>query len=91
MLVSSFFDKTLKVWYLETNKCTKTINAHTEEIWCVEKASHNQILSGSKDATIKLWDLDEVVFLRSFLGHSRTVIWLIMLKENTSQVDPRKK
>jgi len=54
-LISSSTDDTVKIWDLNTFKCAMTLNAHDDDIYCLEKVSNQQFLSSS-NGTIKLWD-----------------------------------
>ena len=57
LIVSASSDKTIKFWDLEDKRCIKTIFAHDKEITCLGKLKDGNIISGSLDASIKVWKL----------------------------------
>ncbi len=66
-LVSCSQDKTIKIWDLDTFKCSKTLVGHKNIIWKVEKLKNNQqILSCSSDRTIKLWDIESGLCMKTY-------------------------
>ena len=82
-LISCSRDQTIKIWDLQADQCTKTLNGHTKMIWCIEKVSDNQVLSCSSDESIKRWNLDSGLCARTYLGHANEVICLKMLNGNS--------
>ena len=59
-----------------TTTTTPSITSTTANIF------HNKLASGSKDNSIKLWDVDTGECLRTLTGHSGTVISLHLLPNN---------
>jgi WD40 repeat protein len=57
-LISVSFDKSNKIWDLETFECIKELDGHSDVIWCLEFTSDGNMLSGSTDKSIKLWNLE---------------------------------
>ncbi|MEO0971189.1 MAG: hypothetical protein AAFX80_23470 [Cyanobacteria bacterium J06639_18] len=54
ILVSGSYDKTIKLWNIQTGECLKTLDEHTNKISSVAITPDNQILvSGSYDKTIR--------------------------------------
>ncbi|PIG91105.1 serine/threonine-protein kinase [Gloeocapsopsis sp. IPPAS B-1203] len=52
----------------------KTLSGHSDTVWSVAVRPNSQnILSGSSDRTIKLWDFSSGKLLRTFSRHSGTV------------------
>lgn len=59
-VVNGNFDGLLQLWDLNEGSCLKTIQAHEEEVSCVEVDwTGLQALTGSSDGTAKLWCLKE--------------------------------
>ncbi|KAI7830223.1 WD40-repeat-containing domain protein [Gamsiella multidivaricata] len=53
----------------------KELPGHTEGIYCIQ-FDDNKIISGSRDNTIKIWDLASGLCLRTYSGHSASVLCL---------------
>lgn len=92
MIVSGSFDHTIKIWDARTGTPIRSFAGHTNDIWCLE-VHGNYIASGSKDTTIrvlcfpcltrsahasKLWDLRGGTALRSYEGHTYSILSLQM-------------
>lgn len=74
-LVSCSYDKTIKVWHLETGNAIGTLKAHTGWVSCLAISPDGQILaSGSLDNTIKLWDLGSGNLMQTLSGLTSYVI-----------------
>jgi len=57
-LVSGSYDKTIKLWDVQTGGVVKTFHGHTGWIYSVSiSADWTTIASGSRDTTICLWDI----------------------------------
>jgi hypothetical protein len=73
-LASGSYDKTIKVWNLETGKEIRTLNGHSNTVNSVSFSPDGKTLaSGSHDKTIKLWNLETGKEIRTLNGHSNTV------------------
>ncbi len=55
-LVSASGDKTIRIWDLQTEKCTTKLEGHTGTVYCVIRLQDGRIASGSDDGTIRLWN-----------------------------------
>src|SRR5690242_3914959 len=57
-LASGSFDRTIKLWDVQTGKEKRTLTGHTYSVECVAYSPDGKTLaSGSIDRTIKLWDV----------------------------------
>lgn len=69
-LVCGGVGKSLNEWDLNTGECVRSFRGHTDEVvWLLVSQAHGQLISGGKDATIRIWSLDkgtEVQVLGSF-------------------------
>lgn len=69
--VSACYDKTLKLWDLETGEALRTLHGHSASVDCVAVLPDgNLAISGSWDKTLKLWDLGTGRVLQTLIGHS---------------------
>ncbi|OLL24077.1 Guanine nucleotide-binding protein subunit beta-like protein [Neolecta irregularis DAH-3] len=73
--LSASWDKTLRLWDLNTGLTTRRFVGHTGDVLSVSFSSDNrQIVSGSRDKTIKLWNtLGDCKFTIQEEGHSEWV------------------
>lgn len=56
-VISSSFDKTMRLWDLRSGKCVREFKGHNKEVWTVSFSSDNrQIFSGGADKTMYLWN-----------------------------------
>merc|ERR1711907_554538 len=73
--LSCSWDRSLRLWELETGNTTRTFNSHTGDVLSVAFSSDNrQIVSGSRDKTLKLWNtLAECKYTITEDGHTEWV------------------
>ncbi|XP_072017826.1 uncharacterized protein [Amphiura filiformis] len=59
----------------ETGNCaTVDVKGHTDKVLCVTfDGGHQRLASGSKDATIKLWDIRSGALIQTLKGHKKGV------------------
>lgn len=70
--LSASWDKSLRLWELATGETTRTFVGHTSDVLSVSfSADNRQIVSGSRDRTIKLWNtLGDCKFTITDKGHT---------------------
>ncbi|MDZ8188979.1 MAG: WD40 repeat domain-containing protein [Nostoc sp. ChiSLP02] len=74
LLVSGSWDRTIKIWQLETGKLLHTLKGHTDRVYAIALSPDEQIIaSGSADKTIKLWHVETGELLATFTGHGNIV------------------
>jgi WD40 repeat protein len=73
--LSASWDKSLRLWELATGNTTRTFVGHTNDVLSVSfSADNRQIVSGSRDRTIKLWNtLGDCKFTITEKGHTEWV------------------
>jgi len=70
--LSASWDKTLRLWELSSGTTTRRFVGHTNDVLSVSfSADNRQIVSGSRDRTIKLWNtLGDCKFTITEKGHT---------------------
>lgn len=88
ILVSGSWDKTARLWKLNTNgekvtgQCIFTMTGHEAAVWDVLVRSHDEIVvTASADKTIKVFRSG--AFVRTLTGHTDCVRGLAWLKEDS--------
>jgi guanine nucleotide-binding protein subunit beta-2-like 1 protein len=73
--LSASWDKTLRLWELSTGNTTRRFVGHNNDVLSVSfSADNRQIVSGSRDRTIKLWNtLGDCKFTITDKGHTEWV------------------
>ncbi|KUJ07671.1 WD40 repeat-like protein [Mollisia scopiformis] len=94
LFASASQDRTVKIWSLEEGEVQGVLRGHRRGVWSVKfapkdtpsitgdsgpAAGKGVVLTGSGDKTIKLWSLSDFSCIRTFEGHSNSVLkvaWL---------------
>jgi WD40 repeat protein len=71
-IVCGGWDKTIRVWDLESGELLCTLKGHTDIVNSVH-VSEGRIVSGSSDKTIRIWHLESGEPLRTLEGHTHQV------------------
>lgn len=73
-VISSSFDKTIRLWDSQTGKLLRTLSGHTDAVRAIALTPDGQRLaSAGGDKTIKVWNLETGILLYTLPGHSRPV------------------
>jgi len=73
-ILSGSWDKTLKLWDVNTGSLVRSFTGHTDSVNSVAFSPDGQtILSGSSDNTVKLWNVSTGQLIYTFIGHSGSV------------------
>ena len=68
--VSGSWDKTLRVWDMESGQCLRILEGHTREVRSVSVTPDGRwVVSGSEDNTLRVWDLVTGQCLRALIIH----------------------
>ncbi|EHK41690.1 hypothetical protein TRIATDRAFT_31529 [Trichoderma atroviride IMI 206040] len=96
LFASASQDKTVKVWSVEEGEVQGILRGHKRGVWTVQFSPAQMpalqgedgpitgkgvVLTGSGDKSIKLWNLADYTCIRTFEGHSNSVLkvaWLNM-------------
>jgi U3 small nucleolar RNA-associated protein 13 len=94
LFASASQDKTVKIWSVEEGEVQGVLKGHKRGVWSVKfapketpsiigdngpAAGKGLILTGSGDKMVKIWSLSDYSCLRTFEGHSNSVLkvaWL---------------
>ncbi|KAI2623463.1 WD40-repeat-containing domain protein [Xylaria nigripes] len=94
LFASASQDKMVKIWSIEEGEVQGILRGHRRGVWSVSFAPHNipvlqgekgsvsgkgVVITGGGDKSIKLWSLADYTCLRSFEGHSHSVLRVIWL------------
>lgn len=109
LFASASQDRTVKVWSVEEGEAQGVLRGHRRGVWSVKfaqadtpsiigdsgltSASRGLILTGSGDKTVKIWSLTDYSCLRTFEGHTNSVLkvlWMPLLS-TTSAAAPSSK
>ncbi len=95
LFASASQDRTVKIWSIQEGEVQGILRGHRRGVWSVSFAPPNTpviqgeqgpvagkgvIITGSGDKTIKLWSLTDYTCLRTFEGHSNSVLKVAWLK-----------
>lgn len=105
LFASASQDKTVKIWSVEEGEVQGILRGHKRGVWSVQFSPTNMpaiqaddgpatskgvILTGSGDKTVKLWSLADYSCIRTFEGHSNSVLKVCWLNMPSSQEKAKK-
>ena len=90
-LFSGSYDKTVKMWNINTGECLKTLRGHTGWVSSLDMTStkeDNRLISGSWDATVNIWNPITGILLKTIppVNNSDAVYCLKIDCANTRHV-----
>lgn len=106
LFASASQDKTIKIWDVEAGEVQGILKGHRRGVWSVRFSPPNTpviqgeqgtvsgkgaVLTGSVDKTIKLWSLADYACIRTFEGHSNSVLKVAWLKMDSDEGTTKKK
>lgn len=98
LFASASQDKTVKIWSVAEGEVQGILRGHKRGVWSVRFAPTNTpviqgdkgavagkglILTGSGDKTIKVWSLSDYTCLRTFEGHSNSILKVAWLNQHS--------
>ncbi|KAH6964140.1 WD40-repeat-containing domain protein [Fusarium avenaceum] len=106
LFASASQDKTVKIWSVEEGEVQGILRGHKRGVWTVQFSpaqlpaiqgedgpvtGKGVVLTGSGDKTIKLWNLASYTCVRTFEGHSNSVLKVAWLKMPSNQEQSKKR
>jgi U3 small nucleolar RNA-associated protein 13 len=103
LFASASQDRTVKIWSVEEGEVQGVLKGHKRGVWSVKfapkdtpsiigdngpAAGKGLILTGSGDKTVKIWSLSDYSCLRTFEGHTNSVLkvaWLNIPKTDNGK------
>ena len=64
---------------MNTDSVVKTLNGHSSLVITLTQLSNGNLVSGSADSTIKIWNLENGSLLNTLTAHTSSVISLLVL------------
>ena len=72
--LSGAYDKTVRLWEVETGRCLRVLEGHTDSVNSVAWSPDGRhALSGADDNTVRLWEVETGRCLRLLEGHTASV------------------
>lgn len=85
-LISGSWDKTVRVWDIESGKLLHTISAHTKQVWSVALSGDGkQIVSASFDGTVQMHELTSGKSVR-VLKEAANELWVTAISPDGETV-----
>ncbi|KAG5941004.1 hypothetical protein E4U59_001992 [Claviceps monticola] len=100
LFASASQDKTVKIWSIEEGEVQGILRGHKRGVWSVQFSpaqlpaiqgddgpvtGKGVILTGSGDKSVKLWSLSDYTCIRTFEGHSNSVLKVAWLNTPAKQ------
>jgi len=87
ILASCSYDKTIKLWDIDSQRCLGTLSAHRDAVYTLAFSSDGEIIaSGSNDNSIKLWNLNAGEMPETLRQHSDAVTCLVFSPDGKTLV-----
>ncbi|GAB7349640.1 hypothetical protein MBLNU459_g0319t1 [Dothideomycetes sp. NU459] len=95
LFASASQDRTVKIWDLETGESVGVLRGHKRGVWSVafsppstpaisgesgtSSGTRGMAVTGSGDKTVRIWSLNDYACLRTFEGHTNSVLKVLWL------------
>tara|TARA_R110002049_G_scaffold4601_5_gene32297 strand:+ start:422952 stop:424166 length:1215 start_codon:yes stop_codon:yes gene_type:complete len=81
------FDRSVRVWSMESKRCLHTFDAHDDAVVCLDIAPNGRsIISGDYKGKIYVWDLDTGRLKQSFDAHRGVVRDVAFLPNDVNRI-----
>ena len=75
--VFCYFDllcnRTDRANHYDRSDCKAILRGHTSTVRCLKMSDHKTAISGSRDTTLRIWDIEKGVCLNVLVGHQASV------------------
>lgn len=100
VFASASQDKTVKIWSVAEGEVQGILRGHKRGVWSVRFSpdkmpavqgdngavtSKGVVLTGSGDKTVKIWSLSDYTCIRTFEGHSNSILKVVWLGHSGSE------
>lgn len=100
VFASASQDKTVKIWSMAEGEVQGILRGHKRGVWSVRFSpdkmpaiqgdngpvtSKGVVLTGSGDKTVKVWSLSDYTCIRTFEGHSNSILKVVWLGNSGSE------
>ncbi len=83
-IASASYDKTIKIWDVNSGECLQTFEGHSKFASSVA-ISHDStwLVSGGWDSTVKIWDVNNGTCLHTLEEHTKEVVCVTLSHDST--------
>ena len=75
ILITGSYDRTARVWNLDTGKELRVLKGHTRGVRCLQ-FDEMKLITGSMDRTLKIWNWRTGELMRTLEGHTAGIVCL---------------
>lgn len=88
-LISTSYDKSIRLWNLNTQKCAAIFHGHTSWVLCSSISADGKTFAtggGDEDCGIIIWDLNEKIMKNELVGHRGAITGVSIIKNGSKIV-----
>ena len=87
MLVSASWDRTIKIWDLETYQEIRTLEGHEIRVYSVAVSDDKKhIISGDFYGIVRLWCFHTGKLISCFEGHTKIIRWVHTIQQQPNLI-----
>ena len=80
-IVSGSWDKTLRVWDINSGECVQKLEGHEDSIICITVLPDGSLVSGSRDNNLYIWKNNSTEYPQALKGHEDSVTCTALLPD----------